>query len=249
MKNRTLTIILTITLLVLGCKTHAEENMWPSVTISSLVADKYRGFGTGNLLSKDPVIQSDVFILFKNGFYVDFWFSRSLKGSWNDGSLGNEIDYHIGWKGNLTTNLSLNIGISYCDQPEAFTFGAGDSTWTHAFLTKDFKHLSVTAGFENFTTMPESGFQGGNLFSLGVSKYQSICKGKIGLRASAADVYDTGTLGSGEGIILRGSTGADWNVSKRLTLNVIGCNWYIPVTPHDKRKADTVISTGFTLHL
>ena len=248
MKTNITLIVVAASLLFAGFKTQAGESQWPNVTVSSLVASEYRGFATGNLLSKDPAVQSDVFVAFKDGLYIDVWNSRSLKGSWNDSSLGNEIDYGAGWKGNIATNLTLNVGISYCDEPRVFTFGGGDMVYTHASLTRDFTHLSVTAEYENFTTMPNSGFRGGNLISLGVSKYQSFYKEKIGVRASAAGAYDMGTLGSGAGFILRGSAGVDWNISKRLTFNVLSANWYAPLTPHDKRVADAVVFSGFTLH-
>ncbi len=239
-------LILIVSFITIGFQAQAEETQWPQITLSSYVADKYIGFSTGNVLSKDPVIQSGLHASFKNGFYTEIYNSRSLKGSWNDGSLGNEMDYGFGWKGNLATNLSLKLGALYYDEPNAFTLGAGDVLQSYVFLTRDFKHLSVIAGFENFVTMPGSGFQGGNLVSLGVSKYQLLCKGKLGLRASAALVYDTATLGSGEGFILRGSAGADWNITKHLTFNIVGVNWYSPLTPKDRRETDAMWSSGFT---
>ena len=246
MKNSTLSVIVVLTTLSLGFRAKAAENTGPSATVSTYIADKYLGFATGNVLSRDPVIQSDIFISWKNGLYIDLWNSRSLRGTWDNGSLGNEVDYIVGWKGMIATNLTLNVTVGYLDEPKAFTLGAGDILYPHAFLTRDFKYLSVTAGFENYTTMPRSGFQGGNLISLGVSKYQSLWNSKIGLRASVVGVYDDGTLGSGKGFILRGGTGVDWHITKRLTVNVIGVNWYVPLTPHDKRVANTMVYSGLT---
>lgn len=241
-----LVFAITLAALVANSEIRADENAWPSVTVSSLVSSKYLGFGTGNVLSKDPAVQSDLFVLFKSGIYLDLWNSRSLRGSWDDGSLGNEVDYQVGWKGSLATNLTLNIGVQYFDEPKAFTLGAGDILYPHVFLTRDFKVLSLTAGFENYTTMPESGFQGGNLISLGAGRSQSLFGEKVGVQASAALVYDTGTLGSGEGFIMRGNLGANWNITKRLTWNVIGINWYVPLTPHDSRVTDAVFTSGLT---
>ncbi len=248
MKTSTLSVI-TVTLLLLGAHIQAEESVWPSVTVSSLVANQYLGFGTGNSLSKDPALQTDLLFSFKNGLYVDLWNSRSLNGSWNDGNLGNEVDYGVGWKGDIAPHLNLNVGITYFDEPKALTFGAGDIIYPHIFLTRDFKWLSVIAGYENYTTMPGSGFKGGNLFSLGISKYQLFCKDRIAVHASVAGVYDMGTLGSSEGFILRGNVGSDWNMTKRLTFNVLGVNWYTPITAHDRRVTDAVVYSGLTLRL
>jgi hypothetical protein len=247
MKSINTLVILIAVILSSSFIVRAQGDWCPTITISSLVADKYIAFGTGSVLSKDPVAQSDVNILFKNGLYLDLWNSRSLKGSWNDGSFGNEVDYQVGWRHEVAPNWSLDIGETCFDEPKAFTIGAGDILYTHAFLTRDFKHLSVTAGYENYVTLPGSGYQGGNLISLGMSKSLSLCDGKIGLHASAVGVYDTGTLGTKSGFITRSGAGADWNIAKHFTLNVLGVSWYVPVTPHDKRTADAAIYTGFTL--
>jgi hypothetical protein len=249
MKSIIILIAFVNTILFSSFTAQAQDDQWPSITISSLVANKYLGFGTGSLLSKKPAVQSDLNIAFKNGLFIDLWNSRSLKGSWNDGSFGNEVDYQVGWRGAVATNFCLDIGVTYFDEPMAFSFGACDILYTHAFLTRDFKHLSVTMGYENYTAMPDSGFRGGNLLSLGVSRHESFCNDKFSLRASVTGVYDTGTIGTRPGFILRGGAGADWNIAKHFSLNVLGVNWYAPLTPHDKRVVDVVFSSGFTLHL
>jgi len=242
--NSSLKALVGIATLLFGLTVYAED--WPSVSISSLVSSKYLGFGTGNLLSEDPVVQSDLHVTWKNGFYVDLWNSRSLKGKWNDGSLGNEVDYGIGWNGTLAPHLKLSIGLTYLDEPNAFTLGAGDILYPRVFLTRDFKYLSVTAGFANFTTLPNSGFNGGNLLNLGVSRGYNLCDGKVSVRGSVILVYDFGTLGSGEGFILRGNIGTDWNITKNLTWNIIGINWFLPMTPKDTRVTDAVFYSGFS---
>ncbi len=225
---------------------YGADSWRPEGTVSSLLANQYLGFGSGAVLSKDPALQTDALITFKNGLYADFWISRSLVGKWDDGSLGNEVDYGVGWKGNLVTNLSVNLGVTYFDEPRAFKLGAGDIIYGHAFLTRDFKYLSLSLGYENYTTMPNSGFEGGHLVSFGAGTYKLICHEKIGLRASAAIVYDTGTLGTDAGFLFRGSDGLDWNISKIFTFNVVGINWYIPLTPRDDRVINAVFYTGIT---
>lgn len=246
MKNTTLLFIVSMSVGLFQSTALAQEGTGPSITVGSYVADKYLAFGTGSVLSEDPVIQTDVFVLFKNGVYVDLWNSRSLKGSWDDGSFGNEVDYGLGWKGSVGKGLSLNIGATYFDEPRAFTLGAGDILYTRAFLTKECKLLSVTLGYENYVAMPGSGFKGGNLVSIGASKSWSSREGKLGMRASVVGVYDTGTIGTDDGFILRGGVGIDWRASKRLTFNLIGVSWFVPVTAHDKRTRNVMAYSGIT---
>ncbi|MFA6432540.1 MAG: TorF family putative porin [Candidatus Paceibacterota bacterium] len=217
-----------------------------SVTVSSYVTNKYLAFGTGSVLSNDAAVQSDAFMSFNNGFYAGLWSSRSLSGSWNDGSLGNELDYAIGWKGSVANEVTMNIGSCYFDEPRALTLGVGDILKTYMSVTKDCKLGSVTLGYENYLTMPGSGFHGGNLVTLGVSRSLSVSDGKFGLRASVIGVYDFGTLGTRSGFIARGTVGVDWNASKRLTVNVLGVNWFVPLTAHDKRVTNAMFTTGIT---
>lgn len=248
MKTKMLVIVITAAALFTS-KASAQGSSGPSVTVGTSVTDKYLASGTGSTLSKDPAVQSDLFVMFPSGAYVDLWNSRSLRGSWDDGSFGNEVDYSVGWKGKMAEGVSLNAMLSYFDEPKAFSLGKGDILYSKAFLTKSFKPLSVTLGYENYVVMPGSGFHGGNLVSLGTSKGWSVCEDKVALHASAAAVYDFGTLGTSQGVILRGSIGADWKATKSLTVNLIGVNWFIPITPHDKRSTDAAFSMGVTWNI
>ena len=234
-------VILATALLVLN-RIEAEEKQQPqpiSITFSSVVANKYLNTGTGGVLSEDPASQTDLLLTHKTGAYLDLWTSRSLKGKWNEGGLGDEFDIGLGWNGTVR-GLSLHMGTTYFDEPRLFTFGAGDILYSHIRVGKDWKHLSLTAGYENYTTMPDSGFQGGNLFSLTASKSVPSWKDRTSISASLAGVYDTGTLGSDKGFFLRGNVGLNLNISKRLTMNVVSANYFI------RRASDVMISSGFT---
>lgn len=220
----------------------AETNKWPSITLSSAVANKYLQPGTGDTVHNRPVVQTDLLVTFKNGLYLDLWNSRSLQGKWDDGSLGNEVDYGLGWDGTVE-GLTAHIGFVYYDEPKAFTLGAGDIFYTELRLGKEFKWLSVTAGYQSYTTMPDSGFQGGHLVSLGVSRTQSLYGDKVSLNASFAGVYDTGTLGTLAGFMFRGNAGINWNINKHFTLNAVSVNYYVPLT---RRLADAMVMSGLT---
>lgn len=219
-----------------------KTNNWPNVTLSSLVANKYLQPGTGDVLHNRPVIQTDLLLSFKNGLYLDLWNSRSLQGKWNDGNLGNEIDYGLGWDG-VVKGLAAHIGFSYYDEPKAFTLGSGDIFYTELRLGKELKWLSVTAGYQNYATMPDSGFQGGHLISIGASRAQSLYGDKVVFNASFAGVYDTGTLGTLAGFMLRGNAGVNWNISKCFTFNVVSVNYYVPLT---RRATDAMVMSGLT---
>lgn len=212
-----------------------------TVSFSSAVANKYLNTGTGGELSKDPVVQTDLTLTHRSGLYLDLWNSRSLAHKWNSGDLGDEVDYGIGWNGTVK-GFNVHIGSTYFDEPNVFTLGAGDIVYTHARIGKDFKHLTITAGYENYTPLPGSGFQGGNLMSVGASRNFSFCKDKVSLATSLAGVYDTGTLGSDREFFARGNVGLNWNANKHLTLNLISANYFI------RHTSDVMVMSGFTVN-
>ena len=234
-------LVVSVSLFLVALSVQAE-----SVTVSSYVTDKYLGFSTGNVLSDNAAVQTEAFIGFDSGLYLDFFHSRSLSGRWNDGSLANELDYCLGWSGKIGKGLSLNVGGSYFDESKTLTLGSGDIVKSWINVSKESKLATVSLGYENFTTMPNSGFHGGNMVTLGISRSLTVCEGKIRLKASALGVYDFGTLGSRQGLIARGTVGVDWNASKRVTVNVLGVNWFVPITPHDKRVTNAMFTTGIT---
>lgn len=242
---RTSTIVVTI-LVFMAVQLHAEEktNNWSGVTLSTAVANKYLFFGTGAVLYDKPAVQTDLLVTLKNGLYYDLWGSRSLQGKWNDGSFGNEVDYGIGWDG-IVKGLTAHAGFTYLDEPSAFTFGASDILYTHLRLGKESKWLSVTAGYENYTAMPDSGFPGGHLISIGAGRIQPLNGDKVVLNASLAGVYDTGTLGTLVGFMLRGNVGISWNINKHFTFNAVSVNYYAPLT---RRATDAMVMSGLTYH-
>lgn len=240
MKSTLSLIIATTTLLA-----HAEERTWPTFTVWSYIADQYLGFQTGNPLSSDPVVQSGLNVSWQNGVFLDLAVSRSLHGTWDDGSFGNEVDYAAGWKGSLTDDLSLKVGVTYFDEPHALTLGGGDIVNPWIYLTRKYTGFSLHTGFENFTPLPNSRFDGGNLFHIGASTSRKLHRDRFELRASALLVYDTGTIGSGRGFMWRGNMGLDWSVTDHLTINVVNINWYAPMM-RDKRDTDAMVMSGIT---
>lgn len=211
-----------------------------TVIAGASLADRYLGLNGGQL-SGDPVLQSYTKAEFDNGAYAKVCFSKSLKGSWNDGSLGNEVDYGIGWSGTVSGKVSLNVSATYWDEPRAGTFGKGDILYLKAVCTRSFKNFSVFTTHEQFVPMRGSGFRGGSLTGLGGSISRSF-GGTWSMHASATALYDIGTFGNKAGLLLRGNAGLDRTLTRRLTLNLIAVDWYAP----ERRAMRSMTYTGVT---
>ena len=219
-----------------------------SVTLKTLVADKYLGFGSGCMFYHKPVIQSDLFVAFKNGAYVDVWNSTAFEHF--NRNFGTEQDLGIGWAGPLTKlglnlpNWSLDIGTTLFDEPPVENIGAGDVFFNHIKLSRDCKWMTVNAMFENFLFLPHSQAHGANLLSLGASKEVTFCRDRLVLSASLSGVYDTGGTYEGKGFFLRGTAELDYKLTKKLTLIIVQVAYYAPLSVHDGRQLDQVISAG-----
>ena len=251
-------IIVTLSLVGLVVLPAAAEGTngspWtPSVTFRTTVSERYPSFGSGSILYDKWVIQSDLCTSFRNGVYIDLWNSTPLTTGWNK-NLGSEQDLGIGWNGNVK-GISMSLGSTYFDEPDLGTIGKGDTLYTHLTLSKQFycdsrwKSFGVNAEFENYTTMPESGFQGGNLYSVGASKSLSFFKDRVSANTSLSLVYDDGGFGFDSGMLLRGYAGLDVKISKRVCLTPIQVLYYAPLTVRDSRELIGVLSASLSIKI
>lgn len=193
----------------------------PSVTVSEMVKSRYMG-GNGVYFSDGPVIQSDLFMSFDNGAWVDLWNSQDL-GSEEVGSYANEIDIGAGWAGKIgQSGLSLNAGIYYWDTAKVLSLADGD-------IWQAFAQVSgAPVVIENITIVPYAKVEtlrdngNGDLVNF-ESKYHlggSVVTEKIDSRVSFSGncdiVYDPGIFGVDPGFFL----GYDFNVNVEITKSI-----------------------------
>ena len=217
------------------------------VSAGSCIVDKYIGL-TGSELSSDPASQSYLKATLDTGTYAKVWTSRSLKGRWNDGSYGNEIDYGLGWNGKLTKAASLDMSATYFDEPAAGSFGKGDILYLKAIGTRSFKRFSLITTWEQFVPMRKSGFRGGSLIGFGASSNKKFSNDQWNVHAWGLGVYDTGVFGNDPALLCKGSVGVDRTLSHRTTLTLIAADWWVPVSTgtHDTRRTRTMVYSGFS---
>lgn len=228
--------------------TNDTPSWWkPTFTINSVVANKYLAFGSGAVLYDKPVVQSDLFVSMENGLYIDLWNSKSFEGSWG-GNLGDEVDYGLGWAGSIGKGFGMDIGTTYFDEPTIFTLGSGDILYSHVKVSRAFKPFAKFepivpfVSFENYSTMPDTGFQGGNLYSIGFSTCIPLSR-IFKITSTTIASYDDGGFGLRSGIILRQNVELNAQVSKRIRLIIPRLAGYLP-TMVDKREPQLVISGG-----
>jgi len=111
------------------------ENRLFELSFSSKVLNRYVG-ETGVVSYNRPVSQNDLTITHvPSGIYLDIWQSISLSHTGRSTNEGNEIDYFIGWSGDMW-GIGVDTGIGYFDLITLFNMPAGDVTQPYIELNK-----------------------------------------------------------------------------------------------------------------
>jgi hypothetical protein len=246
--NRNMLVTMLVTVVMAGQVLSA-----PSVSFSTGIANQYVAFGSGSVLYDKAVSQSDLNLTFENGVYVDLWGSKSLGAeSWGSNS-GDEVDYGFGWSGKIGNGFSLNVGLTYFDEPMAMSFGPCDVWYTHLKLSHDLTlghglgDVTLFGTYESFITTPGTSYEGGNLWSLGVSKTQAICK-DLSVSTSGVLTYDDGSFGGDHGLLAKFGLELDWQVTDHFKVVLPQLNLYVPFAVSDCRDTEFVAYVGVSLN-
>jgi uncharacterized protein (TIGR02001 family) len=149
----------------------------------SLTSDyRYRGLSQSRL---DPALQGGADYAFSNGFYIGTWAStiKWIKDAPYHGGANVEIDVYGGYKTEIASGLTLDVGVLTYVYPSndlspsadttevygALSFGPVTAKYSHSvtnlFGTADSKgsgYLDVSASFDvggGFTVVPHVGYQ------------------------------------------------------------------------------------------
>lgn len=250
--NRTLkTVLFAVAMLAIAFSVKAA-----SVTFSSGVANQYISFGSGAVLyDENPVLQSDLFVSFENGFYADLWNSKSFVSSWGE-NLGDELDYGFGWAGSIGGGFTLDIGVTYFDEPTIADFAEGDILYTHVKLSHEIETfsefglgtLTVSGMFDSYKTLFGTDYDGGNLYGIGANINQVWGK-TTSFNLNQVLAYDDGGFGLDDGFIIEWSAGLTHRLSDRTSLVLPSITLYTPLSVHDARETELVLYGGIKVGL
>lgn len=225
---------------------YAEE---PSFALSTKFWSQYLD-NNGAVIHDKPVFQSDLLISLPLGFYFDFWHSMGLDGTGLSTDLGDEIDYTLGWNGNLK-GIGFDLGFSYLDFIDLFKMPKGDVLRPYAEINKEFKitekniitpYVRWDGSFPAGANSPK----GGQWFSAGLKHIWQINE-IAALQQKLFTLYDTGALGFEKAIIGQYHIGLGWSVAKSVTLELPNFKISTPFTSvNDGRKSEFVIGAGLS---
>lgn len=218
----------------------------PTVTVSASYNSNYLAFGAGIELWDQPCVQGSITVNFDNGLYIFLWGSSDMED--NPGSsLADEIDLGIGWAGTIGKGWNLDVGLTYFDEPHnghIARFGAEDILYTKVKLGHDIgKGWAASAIWESYTTLPNTGYKGGSLLGIELSKTFKL-SGRVSVPFSVGGIYDDGGFDFAQGWLIRGNLGMDVTLTPSLTMN-LGGRYYLPFMD-DTRENDVMAYAGLT---
>jgi hypothetical protein len=238
----------------------------PPVTFNFDLSSRWNSSYVGSfdkLCTKNPVVQTDLMIQMKikdvpGKFYFDVWNSVDSVGSMNS-SPGDELDFTLGWKGEVYKGINLNLWVTYLDfvpigdmptgKDQVRFFVEVDRKWD--FETKSlFGDEKTTSSIDPFIRFEVSwGLQGYKVKS-GLRVYPGVkTNWEFAPSWSVFNkfnfVLDNGACGLDRGVFVDEKVGISWKICKGITIEPISFRVIKPLTAvDDGRKANTIVGTG-----
>lgn len=225
----------------------------PTLTLSAMAKSGYL-LGNGDWSTQEPVLQSNAFLAFKNGMYLDLWNSVGLQSKWDSG-YDDELDFAVGWAGKLgKTGVSLDIGVYYFNVYPVNSLRGNDlfqlyTEWTPSEPWKIGSNNTLTPYIRTETTRSADGCSVNNdTLVYGGLKHSWAFATNWSINDKAYIVYDPGTCGLDAGFVASWQGQVDWQINKTVTWNLLWVRESIPLNVSDRRDTETVAGTGFTLN-
>lgn len=222
------------------------------INFSTKVLNKYVG-DTGFVAYNHPVSQNDLTITHvPSGIYLDIWQSISLSHSGRSTNYGNEIEYFLGWAGDIA-GIGVDTGVAYFDLITLFNMPEGDVIQPYIELNKKFD----VAGRHTLTPyvraeygIPAKGnaneFKGLYVYT-GLKHGWQISK-NVSVSQKAAIIFDDGAYGADRAWVGAYEISPSYRITEWLSFDLSGkvIGPFTNVT--DGRKAQFIGGAGFSVN-
>lgn len=229
-------------------KTATDEKIFET-NFSSKIFSKYVG-DTGTVFYNHPVVQNDLTISHKSGMYFDLWVSTSLKNAGVSTNYGNEIDYTIGWAGELS-GIGIDAGVSYWDIVTLFKMPEDDIIQPYLELNKKFNVIEghvFTPSIRVEYAIPARGNDASSkvLHIHSALKHGWEISKEVSLSQKVILTYDNGAYGADKALVGAYEFNPSYKVASWLALD--GSAKVISPFTHvnDGRKTEWIFGAGLS---
>jgi hypothetical protein len=221
-------------------------NAKPKVSGEVVFGNKYLTFGSGSLLSEEKTVQTFVNAEWDNGVSASVWLSRPINRHVSKDDLANEDDGTLAWNGKLGY-WSVGASLTYFNEPKLGSFGSGDIWFTSLKASRSMGHVSLDVNYNTYTPVKGSGFEGGHLIAVGISKKMELAE-RITLSWFTKVAYDDGGFGFAKGFLGNYGGEVSWKVNNHFSVIAPRFEGFIPFM-HDARKNDVMAWAGVSWSL
>lgn len=244
---KTLHILLALLVSAFLTKTVTAQDF--TVKGQTVARSQYVGFDNGLVFYPDGVIQGNITLAHKSGFFLDLWYSTGFNTDWST-DWDDELDYTLGWNGKVN-NLDLTASITYFDDYSVGTMPYNDVVKGFVRLGLPTKKISEHVNLTPFGSyvgyiVPDNKtpFEGGNVYALGLDSEITLTS-RLKIASSTSLGWDDGGFGIKPGYIFKHSSTVNVPVSKHFTWNVIEATIYVPLGNRNMRT-EVVWGTGLS---
>lgn len=202
----------------------------------------------GLRIYNDPVFQGNFTLTHQpTGVFLDLWYSTDT-GADRYGAHGNELDYTIGWRGNVSKDMNLTASLSYQDTLDDSARNSRDAIKGNLRLEMASFSLWVftVAPFANYATYipTDTNLDGGNIYSAGVNT-ELVLSPMFDIASSGSIGWDDGVYGVEPGGIFKYASSLNCTFSEQFTWNILKSTLYIPIG-NRRMDVESVYGTGIS---
>lgn len=228
----------------------AAEESKLTLSLSTKIWSKYL-FINGAIFYDEPVAQTDLLVGLPKGFYFDLWWSVGLDDTNLSSNFGDEVDYTLGWAGNIG-NFDVNLGVSYFDLFKLLdTGGDGDVLQPYIELGRTLKlgekhELTPSLAFQWHQPFKSSMSSGGYL--IGGVRDQFQLNPRVSINSEVGLVYDTGAYNYDNGLVGFASLEASWQLTEKFAMQLPSIMVTEPISTSDERTTQVAFGLGFSIN-
>ncbi len=222
-----------------------------SATLTSKVLSRYVLVNGADVYRK-PVVQSELLLLLPKGFYADLFWSTGMNTQFSH-DLDDEVDWTVGWSGNVGKGVVLDFGVTYFDLRSLWSTKGpvGDFIQPFAQAEKTFslsESQSLTPYLRLEVLFPtHADIRTGSYVHLGVRHVWTVSD-VLALNQKLFLVGDSGAAGFDAVVIGHYQAGLDWRMAKKLTLTLPTLKFSSPLSHvSDGRQGEFVYGLGMSL--
>jgi hypothetical protein len=232
-----------------------ENEKGVSVEIASQWLSQYVSTG-GVAFSTDPVEQSSLTASYR-GFYMSLWHSTGISSDLL-GNPGAEIDFYLGWSGNLSwlnvpilDEVEMDISLSYQDYSALFSRMKDDFMGLEMEIKRPWKlgerHvLAPFIGLEYYYPLSGESNQQGVYASMGLKHSWKLME-SVTLEQSIRSTYDSGTYGMESGFIGAYTVSLQWKVTEQFRVDLGQFQYIVPISHFGDRGNEIVWGGGIRI--